>query len=146
MTWNVFVWIRNYCGIGQENRQENRKVFEEKQPERCMSVSAIVAGSCGALASVFSKLTFGSGQISTLQWTCSISALIVFNICMWIFHTRALKNSANTLRPCLLNNVANFVLSGIFGCILFGELAVYNLTWWLGLTLIFAGTALVLVE
>ncbi|XP_065338627.1 transmembrane protein 42 [Cloeon dipterum] len=123
---------------------------------------AFIAGISAALGSVFGKLS-GSPEllevvpklfiyadtqnldlieylIFIVQGICF--ALMIFcNASVWSFYVRALQSSNSSLPATVVSTATNYIVSAIFGIILFGEAT--GFLWWTGTCLVIIGLALI---
>lgn len=60
---------------------------------------------------------------------------------MWILFTRALTASTSTTRVSILNVSANFIVTALFGMMIFAERL--PLGWWFGAALLVAGSVVI---
>ncbi|GAV04906.1 hypothetical protein RvY_15109 [Ramazzottius varieornatus] len=95
------------------------------------------AGLAGALASVAGKFALGnlpsfvaplpfmlnvpSSVLTVFFRTIFILSTVLLNAVMWIFYTRALRLSGNSLQALAINTACNFISSAVFGLLLFGD-------------------------
>lgn len=119
-------------------------------------IVAMASGSFAALSSVFGKYTFGDdfyvllkhlnetfhwlhlkAQIEWLVWICLLTALILCNVFMWIFFSKAMAWSPNTIEVTSVNSASNFLFSSVLGVFLFKEQL--SLLWMLGIVFIVIG-------
>ncbi|KAI8907440.1 hypothetical protein DFJ77DRAFT_551273 [Powellomyces hirtus] len=133
-------------------------------------VLAILAGSLGSLASVFSKLAasptgalggnpllihpyrltirsilkLGAYGISPqiLRATC-ILLTVLANVLMWITFTKSLNHAPSSAHVTTASNAANVVVAAGCGYLLFGDQAVMAPQWWVGIACVLAGAALI---
>ncbi|TMS35944.1 hypothetical protein L596_003228 [Steinernema carpocapsae] len=103
-------------------------------------MSALLAGFFAACASAAAKLMFEDWE-SPLHRAPFLAAFVLSNVLMWWIHTKALKGSSSTLIVTLLNTGSNFLITALFGLLLFGESRTLN--WYFGLLLILIGTSIV---
>jgi multidrug transporter EmrE-like cation transporter len=113
---------------------------------------SFVSGLLACFVSLFIKLAFNISDYvpldtatTTTGYYLRICVQIVFvatsfllNSLMWLFYTKSLNLSANTLFATALNKFSNFICSAVFGFLLFKE--ELNVTRWLfGLFLLLIG-------
>ena len=106
------------------------------------------SGFLACLVSIFIKFAFNV-HLVTGQYSTSFSLKILFQIVfigisiglnglMWVYYTKSLNSSANTLYSTALNKLSNYVCSAVFGFLIFNEKL--HLTRWLfGLFLLLIG-------
>ncbi|CAJ0587025.1 unnamed protein product, partial [Mesorhabditis spiculigera] len=109
-------------------------------------VYPVLAGVFASLAAIASKVTFAnySWQNDPLPFLAFLSAALVSNVLMWLFFTKALARSTSTVKVMAINTGTNFALTGILGAAIWGE--THSIVWWLGLSLVISGSALLLNE
>jgi len=66
---------------------------------------------------------------------------ILFNIAMWALFTAALTRASSTTRVSIINVSANFMVTAIFGLIIFGEKM--PPLWWAGAAMLAAGNVVI---
>ena len=95
------------------------------------------AGLAGALASVAGKFALGdlpafiaplpfmlnvpSSVLTVFFRTIFVLSTVLLNAVMWIFYTKALRLSGNSLQALAINTACNFIGSAAFGLLLFGD-------------------------
>ena len=67
-----------------------------------------------------------------------IALSLLFNSLMWVFYSKSLHLSTNTLYSTALNKFSNFICSALFGYLLFNE-RLDLVRWLLGLSLLLIG-------
>jgi drug/metabolite transporter (DMT)-like permease len=106
------------------------------------------SGFLACLVSIFVKFAFNTHLIVNdetintylrlLIQVAFICISIALNGLMWVYYTKGLHSSANTLYSTALNKFSNFVCSALFGYLIFNERI--NLTSWLfGLFILLIG-------
>ncbi|CAI4229880.1 unnamed protein product [Auanema sp. JU1783] len=107
---------------------------------------SILAGVCGSLGGLTSKLAFGRDgeKLGDVFFWVSVTFFIVFNLIMWWAYTRSLAKSSSALMPMVINTGVNFSLTGIFGAVLFEE--IHGFVWWIGLFTVLCGITLMANE
>ncbi len=99
---------------------------------------ACIVSVCMKLA--FADLTLITNSDSILIYSIrliSIAFSILSNIFMWIFYSKSLQLSTNSLVPTALNKLCNFICSAVFGYFLFSENI--NLNWFIGIVFLTVG-------
>lgn len=128
------------------------------------SLYALVAGLCGAAASLSAKLSLGAGFLKQMcasglrEWTQAHGAedacdwldvplrvlcgglLFVCNAVMWTFFSKALRHCSSSARATVTTTASNFISSAVFGRVIFGE--TQDTLWWIGLSLTLCGLLL----
>jgi drug/metabolite transporter (DMT)-like permease len=115
---------------------------------------SFLSGLLACLVSISIKLAFNLDLIllfdekSNLDWYLKLSLQIVFicisfllNSLMWLFYTKSLHLSTNTLYSTALNKFSNFITSVLFGYILFNE-RINLIRWLFGLFILLIGILL----
>lgn len=100
-------------------------------------IHCVAGGICAAFAGISAKM-MTSDSFSIMTVACLLS-LIVFNVGMWVNYTTAMQGM-RTVTATSATTTVNFVVSGIAGYLLFGE--VLSLYWCIGLSLIILGVIL----
>jgi drug/metabolite transporter (DMT)-like permease len=106
------------------------------------------SGFLACLVSIFIKFAFNTDIViseSSSSFPLKLLIQLVFvgisiglNGLMWVYYTKSLHFSANTLFSTALNKFSNFVCSAIFGFLIFNEKL--NVTRWLfGLLVLLIG-------
>lgn len=67
--------------------------------------------------------------------------MILSNVVMWTFFTRALSTSSTTIEVIICNTAMNFFTTAVFGQVFFEERLSY--LWWIGSLFIISGLCLV---
>ncbi|KAK4877076.1 hypothetical protein RN001_009582 [Aquatica leii] len=107
------------------------------------SYYSILSGVSAAAASLFGKLC----GLPILQNYLIVLRLIFFSlmiICngsVWTFYVKALQSSESSLSATVLSSAINYLLSALFGYVIFGE--VTSLIWWTGLSFVLLGVVLI---
>ncbi|KAH6856411.1 hypothetical protein B0I37DRAFT_75119 [Chaetomium sp. MPI-CAGE-AT-0009] len=123
-------------------------------------VFALASGACAAFNGVFAKLTtteltttFSLGIARMLGLESMESAIevivrgsffglnLAFNGVMWTLFTTALAKGNSTTQVSIMNTSANFVITAVFGFIIFSESL--PPLWWLGAALLVAGNVII---
>ncbi|EAQ87880.1 hypothetical protein CHGG_04499 [Chaetomium globosum CBS 148.51] len=123
-------------------------------------VYALASGACAAFNGVFAKLTtteltttFSLGIARMLGLESIESAIevivrgsffglnLVFNGVMWTLFTTALARGNSTTQVSIMNTSANFVITAVFGFIIFSESL--SPLWWLGAAMLVAGNVII---
>lgn len=114
--------------------------------------NSLLSGLLACLVSISVKLTFTDynlhfiDQKSNSQTSYLVILLIrciffassfILNAFMWIFYTKSLQLSSNTLLATSFNKLSNFICSALFGILLFNENLKY--TWFIGIAFITCG-------
>lgn len=90
---------------------------------------------------VNSYLAPNSSQVVIVEWILRVGFILasfVVNSLMWLFYTKSLNLTKNTLYASSLNKLSNFICSALFGLFLFDEKL--NLARWLvGLAFLLVG-------
>lgn len=101
----------------------------------------VLAGCFAAGAGISAKLI--SSPILPLppyiNTTLCVTSLILCNILMWLSFTTAMQGM-RTVTATSATTTVNFLVSGLAGWVLFGELL--GLSWWVGVSFIVAGVLL----
>ncbi|CAH2266377.1 uncharacterized protein LOC120630409 [Pararge aegeria] len=108
-----------------------------------MLYEAFMAGVWSSLGSTVGKLSgthFVVGD-SYLIWAGLLVIMMLVNTWGCRCYLRSLDAAKNSVAPTVISSASSYILSGIFGVILFNEAA--SITWWLGTALIVQGLALV---
>ena len=107
------------------------------------------SGFLACLVSIFIKFAFNTQLILSAPETTSVYIRVLIQIVfvcisvalnglMWVYYTKSLHSSGNTLYSTALNKFSNFVCSALFGYLLFNEKL--NLaTWLFGLVVLLVG-------
>lgn len=117
--------------------------------------SASIAGSFGALASLFTKATLsGSSSQKVLKLfvddielasevlrVTSGVVVILCSILMWVMITRAYANEKSTAKVNVIAGAANLLTTGILGKLVFEE--ILDTRWLVGAVLIVVGSVLI---
>ena len=108
---------------------------------------SFISGLFACLVSIFVKFAFNTDLIlnpsSSYLLRLTIQVLLIcisfiLNSLMWVFYSKSLHLSANTLYSTALNKFSNFVCSAAFGYLVFNEKL--NFAYWLfGLVLLLIG-------
>ena len=108
---------------------------------------SFISGLFACLVSIFVKFAFNTDLIINashsyfLKLTVQILFIcisFVLNSLMWVFYSKSLHLSTNTLYSTALNKFSNFICSALFGFLVFNERL--NFTYWLfGLVLLLIG-------
>ncbi|KAJ0000066.1 hypothetical protein NQD34_011908 [Periophthalmus magnuspinnatus] len=128
------------------------------------SLYALLAGLCGAAASLSAKLSLGTGFLKQMcasglrDWKQAHGAedacewldiplrvlcgglLLVCNAVMWTFFSKALRHSSSSARATVTTTASNFISSAVFGHVIFEE--TQDTLWWIGLSLTLCGLLL----
>ena len=106
------------------------------------------SGFLACLVSIFIKFAFNthlvlSDSLSSFPLKLSIQVLFIgisvgLNGLMWIYYTKSLNFSANTLYSTALNKFSNFICSAFFGFFIFNE-KLYLSRWIFGLFVLLIG-------
>jgi drug/metabolite transporter (DMT)-like permease len=115
---------------------------------------SFLSGLLACLVSISIKLAFNLDLIllfdekNNLDWYIKLALQIVFicisfllNSLMWLFYTKSLHLSTNTLYSTALNKFSNFITSVLFGYILFNE-RINLIRWLFGLFILLIGILL----
>lgn len=82
-----------------------------------------------------------TSQVVIVEWILRVGFILasfVVNSLMWLFYTKSLNLTENTLYASSLNKFSNFICSALFGLFVFGEKL--NLArWLLGLVFLLVG-------
>ncbi|KAI8924739.1 hypothetical protein BC831DRAFT_463779, partial [Entophlyctis helioformis] len=79
-------------------------------------------------------------QVATVVRLAFIGCVLLANAAMWKSFTRALSLAPASIHVTILNSAANMVVTGLSGLMLFGEPV--KMQWWLGASLVVAGSIL----
>ena len=123
-------------------------------------VSSLVSGVFAALSSMLGKLAFGSKEFENLVltlmtmipgtnpvqlqiclWWLMLLLLVLANVAMWVFFSRAMMLSPNTIEVTSVNSVANFLFSTLIGVIIFNE--ALTISWIAGILLMVMGLLII---
>ncbi|XP_044737012.1 uncharacterized protein LOC123298974 [Chrysoperla carnea] len=107
---------------------------------------AFLAGFCGATGSLFGKLSGGYYEYEN-AWILNISCfitMILFNSTYFYIFLKALQASDSSLRATLLISTSNYLISALFGVLIFDE--GNKLLWVCGITMLLIGLVLLQEE
>lgn len=114
-------------------------------------IYSFLSGFLACLVSIFIKLAFNIDLVLVFDqtnWYIKLSLQVLFicisfvlNSLMWLFYTKSLNLSTNTLYSTALNKFSNFVTSVLVGYLLFNE-QINLIRWLLGLLLLLIGIVL----
>ncbi|XP_020792788.1 transmembrane protein 42-like [Boleophthalmus pectinirostris] len=126
------------------------------------SLYALLAGLCGAAASLSAKLSLGASVLKQMcasglkDWKPGVEdacdwldiplrvlcggLLLVCNTVMWTFFSKALRHSSSSARVTVTTTASNFISSAVFGHVIFEE--TQDTLWWIGLSLTLCGLLL----
>jgi drug/metabolite transporter (DMT)-like permease len=109
---------------------------------------SFISGLFACFVSISVKLAFNTNLILDLNqhsWLLKVSlqvvfilASLLFNSFMWLFYTKSLNESTNTLYSTALNKFSNFICSALSGYFLFEENINFT-RWFFGLTILLIG-------
>ncbi|XP_074646061.1 transmembrane protein 42-like [Tubulanus polymorphus] len=131
---------------------------------------SILAGTFAALSALFGKLAvagqltnqvcmaFGYYMQEEWSWTGFLSktkcnsfvtyarvgsffAVLLCNTIMWTCFVKALRRCTSTAEATIVNTATNFLLTAVFGQIVYGE--TLSVLWWLGVCLILSGLVVI---
>ncbi|XP_055535706.1 uncharacterized protein LOC129724654 [Wyeomyia smithii] len=111
---------------------------------------AIVSGLCASTASFFGKLSslgeylaenFGNQQFQLLIQILCIGIMVMLNACVWRFFVKALHTNGGTLVASLVSAATNYIVSALFGWLIFQEQT--SIWWWFGTALVLGGLLLI---
>lgn len=104
---------------------------------------AVFSGAAASAASLFGKLT-GLPQfeeIIIIRLVC-FALMVLANGMVWTFYVKALHVSQSSLSATVISAATNYLLSAIYGLVIFRE--VTSLFWWTGAGLILLGLILII--
>lgn len=110
------------------------------------AVLASTAGIFAALAAFFSKFAFDSDSsliydLDRIVRLLCIVMVILCNVIMWITFMKSLHASPSVAFAMIFNTTANYVITGAFSILVFGEYLKY--TWYLGIVCMLVGVAFI---
>ena len=110
-------------------------------------IYSLLSGLLACSVSLCVKLAFNTELVlnNIVDWRLKLLTQIIFvcvsfvlNAFMWVFYSKSLHLSPNTLYSSALNKFSNFVFSALFGYFLFDEK--FNFFYWLfGLVVLLIG-------
>eukprot|EP01080_Neovahlkampfia_damariscottae_P010353 gene10353-2767_t len=116
---------------------------------------SLVAGLFGSFSSIFGKLSTDTTQtflkncilfFSSSEFVLIVARILCFIInilctgIMWTYFVESLQN-LSALTATVLNTCSNFISTGIFGYLIFGE--TLTLKWFFGISVILMGISLI---
>ena len=98
------------------------------------------ASSAGISAKLISSPSLPTPFMSPhIRTGLCVTSLVICNILMWLNFTTAMQGM-RTVTATSATTTVNFLLSGLAGWVLFGE--ILSLSWWLGISFIIGGVIL----
>ena len=148
---SIFTYSKNVLTFPQLLNQNFIYSFSKVTINNIQTLNVVfysfISGLLACFVSLFIKLAFNTNDYITVSNEFYLKSLvqIVFvglsfslNSLMWLFYTKSLNLSANTLFSTALNKFSNFLCSALFGFLIFKE--ELNFTrWLLGLFILFIG-------
>ena len=121
----------------------NSMVGNEEPPPEALSslLHCLIAGIAAGSASLCGKLL--SSDTSLLYKGGWFAGLVLANIIMWVNYTSAMQG-LRTVTATATTSTVNFIVSGIAGYVVFGE--VLSLWWFSGLFVMVIGIALLVSD
>lgn len=120
--------------------------MNENRLELNVLAYSFLSGLLACLVSIFIKIAFNTDlllivenfYLKLLVQTAFVCTSFLLNSLMWLFYSKSLHLSTNTLYSTALNKFANFICSALFGYFLFNEKLNF-FRWLFGLTVLFIG-------
>ncbi|KAI8426131.1 hypothetical protein MSG28_005083 [Choristoneura fumiferana] len=108
-----------------------------------MLYEAVMAGTWASIGSTIGKLSgtpavVGEGYVI---WAFLLIVMVAANTWGCRYYLHSLDAATNTAAPTVISAASSYVLSGVIGIAVFGELS--SVRWWGGALLIVLGLALV---
>lgn len=113
-------------------------------------IYSILSGVLACIVSVFMKLAFNLASISIITNIIDKNSLlinlirlifiglsIISNLLMWLFYTKSLQLSTNTLLATSINKLSNFIFTTLISYLLFNDKL--TIKWFIGIQFLFVG-------
>lgn len=103
-------------------------------------LAGCLASSAGISAKLISSPALPTPLLAPhIRTGLCVTSLVVCNVLMWLNFTTAMQGM-RTVTATSATTTVNFLVSGLAGQVLFGE--VLSLSWWVGISLIISGVIL----